>query len=200
MSPGKEYIMANMGKGLDQAGLEQLWGRIETLLGGKAAASHTHVCANITDLETYLNDYAKKSDLSTVYKWKGSCTWAQLIAKTDAVVGDVWNITDKDGMNYGCKVAATAGEESWDALGTTTTISLDGYYTSSQVDNLLNGKADAEDLTALQGTVSQLQTTVAGKANSADVYTKTDTYSKTEVNGLIPQALTSEEITAIIGA
>ena len=195
--------MANLDKGLNQAGLEQVWSRIETLLGGKAASTHTHTTTSITDLETYLNTYAKKSDITNVYKWKGSCTWAELIAKEDAQVGDVWNITDKDGMNYACKTAATAGEDAWDALGTVTTVSLDGYYTSAQVDNNFYKKTEVDELLddkADASTVSTLQTTVAGKANSSDVYLKTETYSKTETNSLIPQALTTEEIAGIIGA
>lgn len=170
-------------------------------LAGKAAAVHTHVCTDITDLETKLNQYAKKTDISTVYKYKGSCTWAELIAKTDATVGDTYNVADKDGMNYACIVAGTAGEDSWDALGVITQVNLDGYYTIAQIqanyydksviDSKLNDKADAS-------TVSVLQTTVNGKADSADVYLKTETYNRTEIDAKIPRALTSEEMETLL--
>lgn len=87
----------------------------------------TNKIANI-DLSTY----AKKSDITSVYKLKGNTTWASLIALTTAEVGDVYNVTDKGGANYVCIKAKTAGESSWDKLGDT--VDLSGYYTSSQVD------------------------------------------------------------------
>ena len=161
-------------------------------LAGKAAAVHTHVCTDITDLETKLNQYAKKTDISTVYKYKGSCTWAELIAKTDAAVGDTYNVTDKDGMNYACIVAGTAGEDQ---------VNLDGYYTIAQIqanyydkptiDSKLADKADAS-------TVSALQETVNGKADSADVYLKIETYNRTEIDAKIPRALTAEEMETLL--
>lgn len=61
---------------------------------------------------------------------------------------------------------------------------LDGYFNALGVTSLptaqnlmsnINGKAEATDLTALQGTVSSLQGTVNGKANTSDVYTKSQT-------------------------
>jgi len=58
--------------------------------------------------------YAKKSDLTNVYKYKGSVkTKADL--PTGATGGDVYNV-EADGMNYGWTGAA------WDALGATFTI------------------------------------------------------------------------------
>ncbi len=59
-------------------------------------------------------DYAKKSDLANVYKYKGSVkTTADL--PTGATGGDVYNV-EADGMNYGWT------GEAWDALGATFTI------------------------------------------------------------------------------
>ena len=78
-----------------------------------------------------LSSYAKKTDLTSVYRVKGSTTWATLIAKTDAEVGDVWNITDKGGANYVCTTAKTAGEANWDKLGET--VDLSGYATKTDL-------------------------------------------------------------------
>lgn len=44
--------------------------------------------------------------------------------------------------------------------------------TAQNLMSTINGKAKNTDLTALQGTVSSLSTTVSGKANTADVYMK----------------------------
>ena len=46
------------------------------------------------------NNFAKKSDISTVYKWKGSKdTYDQLPTEGNSI-GDIWNVKDTN-MNYG---------------------------------------------------------------------------------------------------
>lgn len=113
-----------------------------------------------------LSKYALKTDVASVYKVKGSITYEDLIAKTDAAVGDVYNVTNKGGMNYVCTVAATAGESSWDPLGST--FDASGLATIEQV----NAKQDA--LTAgagisLSGSTIALATSgvTAGSKGSA---------------------------------
>lgn len=86
----------------------------------------TNKIANIN-----LSAYALKSDIASVYNVKGSITWANLIAKTDAKVGDVYNVTDKGGANYVCIKANTAGESSWDKLGET--VDLSGYALKTDI-------------------------------------------------------------------
>lgn len=161
---------------------------LDTALGGKANATHTHVCTDITDLETKLNEYAKKSDITTVYRYKGSCTWAELIAKTDAVVGDTWNVTDKDGMNYTCKTAGTAGADAWDANGTMTTVNLDGYYTIEQIQSNYYDKT----------TIDSKLGSKADKGTTLASYGITDSYTKTEVDGKIPSPMTAEMLNEIL--
>lgn len=56
------------------------------------------------------SDYAKKSDISGLYKYKGSKANYALLPATGNEVGDVWNVEDT-GMNY-----AWTGD-GWDALG-----------------------------------------------------------------------------------
>lgn len=55
-------------------------------------------------------NYAKKSDISGLYKYKGSKASYSLLPTEGNEVGDVWNVEDT-GMNY-----AWTGE-AWDALG-----------------------------------------------------------------------------------
>lgn len=63
----------------------------------------------LDDAEQY---YAKKSDLTKVYKFQGSVqTYANLIALTDQEEGNVWNVVESD-MNYGYTSDGT-----WDPLG-----------------------------------------------------------------------------------
>lgn len=162
--------------------------KVQELFEGKANLSHTHVCTDITDLETKLNQYAKKSDITTVYRYKGSCTWEELIAKTDAVVGDTWNVTDKDGMNYTCKTAGTAGADSWDANGTITTVNLDGYYTIEQI------QSNYYDKTTIDSKLGNK----ADKGTTLASYGITDAYTKTEVDSKIPSPMTSEMLQEIL--
>ena len=160
---------------------------IKAKLAQKANATHTHVCTDITDLETKLNQYAKKSDISTVYKYKGSCTWAELIAKTDAAVGDTYNVTDKDGMNYACIVAATAGESSWDALGVITQVDLSGYYTITQI------QSNYYDKTTSDGRFASKTHTHA----AADI-TDFESSVNSVLTGQNIRACTSEEVQALL--
>ena len=83
-----------------------------------------------------LSAYAKKSDITKMYRVKGNFTWAELIAKTDAEVGDVYNVTDQGGANYVCIVEKTAGAASWDKLGDIVDLSI--YDTSEQVDEKIS--------------------------------------------------------------
>lgn len=91
-----------------------------------------------------LSEYALKSEVASVYRVKGSTTWAALIALATAEVGDVYNVSDKGGANYVCTTAKTAGASSWDKLSET--IDLSVYYTKTETNNLLNTKANDADL------------------------------------------------------
>lgn len=76
------------------------------------------------------NNFAKKSDISTVYKWKGSKdTYDQLPTEGNAV-GDVWNVKDTD-MNYGWTEEGT-----WDPLGSHVEISA---ITNEAIDSIVAG-------------------------------------------------------------
>lgn len=109
---------------------------IETVKVNNSALTVSSKAVNID-----LSSYALKSDVTSVYRVKGSCTWAVLIAKTDAEVGDVWNVTDKQGHNYVCTVAKTSGADSWDDIGGT--VDLSSYVTTSAMNTALNGKANS---------------------------------------------------------
>lgn len=48
----------------------------------------------------YLKDYAKKSDISAVYKYKGTKTNYSELTTSGNNIGDVWNITNADTANH----------------------------------------------------------------------------------------------------
>lgn len=76
------------------------------------------------------NNFAKKSDISTVYKWKGSKdTYDQLPTEGNSV-GDIWNVKDTN-MNYGWTEDGT-----WDSLGSPVEISR---ITNEAIDSIVAG-------------------------------------------------------------
>lgn len=97
-------------------------------LAGKAAASHSHAQTEISGLTDALagkaaashthSDYALKSDLTTVYRYKGSVASVDALPATGNTVGDVYNVEGDNGQNYAWTGTA------WDALGGSITIEV----------------------------------------------------------------------------
>lgn len=98
--------------------------------------THDGVELPINDKKITLPDFALKSDLSSVYKVKGSkASYLEIDAITNKNIGDVYNATDT-GSNY-----VWTGTE-WDNLGGT--IDLTNYYNKTQLDTKLDTKVDKE--------------------------------------------------------
>lgn len=77
----------------------------------KEATKPTYTAAEVGAIPaTQAETFAKKSDLTAVYRYKGSVATVGELPAADNVVGDVWNV-EADDMNYGW-----TGEE-WDPLG-----------------------------------------------------------------------------------
>lgn len=83
--------------------------------------------ADAVDWSNVLNkpDLALKSDLASLYRYKGSVSNYASLPTTGNTVGDVWNVS-ATGMNY----AWTGGD--WDALGQ-----------EFQIEAITNGEIDA---------------------------------------------------------
>ena len=112
-----------MNKFLDSNGLLYLWGKIKAYV-----AEHSGGTADSVDWQNIRNkpDLALKSDLSSVYRFKGSVTnYASLPAENN-MAGDVWNV-EATGMNY-----AWTGN-AWDALGETFEIQS---ITNAEIDSI----------------------------------------------------------------
>lgn len=97
----------------------------------KEATKPTYTAAEVgaLSLTDAQNNYAKKSDITNVYKWKGSkATYADL-PSTGNVVGDVWDV-QSDNQNYGWTGT------SWDPLGQVVEISA---ISNDDIDDIVNG-------------------------------------------------------------
>lgn len=73
------------------------------------------------------SSYALKTDLASVYKYKGSKTTYSALPTSGNTAGDVWNV-EADGMNY-----AWTGS-GWDALGATFDVTA---ISNSEIDSIL---------------------------------------------------------------
>lgn len=78
---------------------------------------------NASDVES---TYAKKTDITNVYKYKGSKATVSALPTTGNVVGDVWNVEER-GINYAWTGTA------WDALGELFSITA---ITNSEIDTI----------------------------------------------------------------
>lgn len=98
----------------------------------KTPSKPTYTAAEVgaLSLDDANNNFAKKSDISTVYKWKGSKdTYDQLPMEGNSV-GDIWNVKDTN-MNYGWTEDGT-----WDSLGSPVEISP---ITNEAIDSIVAG-------------------------------------------------------------
>ena len=112
-----------------------------------------------------LSDYALKSDVSSVYKYKGSVNNYSSLPTSGQSVGDVYNVETADashGIKAGDNVAWTGS--AWDVLAGT--VDLSAYATTDAMNTALAGKVDK----------------VAGKGLSTNDYT---TAEKNKLAGLV---------------
>lgn len=111
-----------MSKFLDSNGLLYLWGKIKDYVNAHSGGG----AADSVDWSNIQNkpDLALKSDLSSVYKYKGSKVNYAALPESGNEAGDVWNVEDT-GMNY-----AWTGT-GWDALGESFTIEA---ITNAEID------------------------------------------------------------------
>lgn len=126
---------------------------VDTELEKKANTSHTHTKAQITDMptklsqftndsgfqtaanvDTKLSDYAKKTDIASVYKYKGSKANYAALPTSGNTVGDVWNVEAADsahGIKAGDNVAWDGTK--WDVLAGT--IDTSAFATKTELGN-----------------------------------------------------------------
>ena len=134
------------------------------------------------DLHSFKDvDTKIKTSISSVYKVKGSCTYAELLKKSGQTEGDVWNVTDAHGnVPAGTNYVWAKGEgettAKWDALGGT--IDLSPYATKTITDGLKSrldtAEANIGTLTTATGTLNTSITTIQGwKINGSAITNST---------------------------
>lgn len=101
------------GKVVDAAVLKAVVSDAVSQIGGKADASA-------------LNNYALKTDIASMYKYKGSVATVSALPSSDNTTGDVYNV-ESTGMNYAWNGSA------WDALGETFSITA---ITNAEIDTI----------------------------------------------------------------
>ena len=117
----------------------ELNGNSTNPIQNKAAFDALQLKADKTQLNNYVTTatanttYAKKSDITNIYKFKGTKTNYTDLPTTNRVTGDVWNITTADaehGIKAGDNVAWNG--TAWDNLSGT--VDLSAYATTSTTD------------------------------------------------------------------
>ncbi len=120
-----------MNKYLDNNGVLYLWNKIKDWVKAYVAEHSGGGVADSVDWENIKNkpDLVLKSDMSSVYHYKGSLSNYASLPTEGNTTGDVWNV-EATGMNY-----AWDGEK-WDALGEIFEIHS---ITNAEIDAIVTG-------------------------------------------------------------
>lgn len=97
-------------------------------VAGKGLSTNDYTTAEKDKLAAFgsASDYALKSDISSMYKYKGSVATVSALPSSGNTTGDVWNV-EASGMNY-----AWNGTD-WDALGESLQITA---ITNAEIDTI----------------------------------------------------------------
>lgn len=97
----------------------------------------------VTDAQvtTKLNDYAKKSDIASVYKYKGTVSTYAELPSSDQQVGDTYNVETADAShNVKAGDNVSWNGTAWDVLAGT--VDLSGYVEESDLVEITTGEID----------------------------------------------------------
>lgn len=167
----------------------------KTELNSKADASALN---NYVTTATANSTYAKKSDITNIYKFKGTKTNYADLPTTNRVTGDVWNITNADaehGIKAGDNVAWNGTE--WDNLSGT--VDLSAYATTTTTDAMsadikklmdkafpFTVKVSIDKTLAKKGTSQPVKVTITPKIGDDNTNVDTILINGGEHHGAIP--------------
>ena len=167
----------------------------KTELNGKADKAQL---TNYVTTATANSTYAKKSDISNVYKFKGTKTNYADLPTTNRVTGDVWNITNADaehGIKAGDNVAWNG--TAWDNLSGT--VDLSAYATTATTDAMsadikklmdkafpFTVKVSIDKTLAKKGTSQPVKVTITPKIGDDNTDVNTIFINGVEHHGAIP--------------
>ena len=142
--------------------------------------------------------YAKKSDITNIYKFKGTKTNYADLPTTNRVTGDVWNITNADaehGIKAGDNVAWNG--TAWDNLSGT--VDLSAYATTSTTDAMsadikklmdkafpFTVKVSIDKTLAKKGTSQPVKVTITPKIGDDNTNVGTILINGAEYHGTTP--------------
>lgn len=167
----------------------------KTELNGKADASALN---NYVTTATANSTYAKKGDITSVYKFKGNKTNYADLPTTDRVTGDVWNITNAD-AEYGIKAGDNVAWNgtAWDNLSGT--VDLSAYATTTTTDAMsadikklmdkafpFTVKVSIDKTLAKKGTSQPVKVTITPKIGDDNTNVDTIMINGEEHHGAIP--------------
>ena len=118
-------------------------------------------------------ELATKTDIATVFNYKGKKAYNDIIALTSAAVGDVWIASDTTHANeeYVCIVANKAGAANWERLGVA--VDLSGYAEITSVIGRVTGKTGEVPKFTSDGQVESTGYTLGKSVPSNAVFTDT---------------------------
>ena len=135
----------------------------------------------IADKKITLPNFALKSDISSVYKVKGSkANKTELDGIVDKEVGDVYNLTDT-GVNY-----VWTGTE-WDSLSGN--VDLTGYYTKAQADDKFVVKEAGKGLSDNNFTLMD-----KAKLGSIEMYAQVNKIEEIQTHDGTPLTITDKKV------
>lgn len=177
---------------------------VTTKLANYATKTELSSKADKTQLNNYVTTatanttYAKKSDITNIYKFKGTKTNYADLPTTDRVTGDVWNITNADaehGIKAGDNVAWNG--TAWDNLSGA--VDLSAYATTTTTDamsadikKLMNKafpftvKVSIDKTLAKKGTSQPVKVTITPKIGDDNTNVDTIFINGGEHHGAIP--------------
>lgn len=147
-------------------------------------SDHSGRPLTITDKGVKLPDFALRSEITSVYKMKGSLSnLAAIQSVVDKEIGDVYNAEDS-GMNY------VWNGSIWDALGSSVDLSV--YYTKDESDNRYIQKESGKALSSNDYTTNE-KNKLAGIEEQAQKNPPIDTtLSETSKNAVENKVITTE--------
>ena len=164
------------GDGTTTETISSLKGEIENNSSAISGIKNSTKLDSFKDVEDEIN-----LKISSVYRVKGSCTYEELLRKSEPAEGDVWNVTNAygnvpAGTNYVWAKGEGETTAKWDALGGT--IDLSPYATTATTKGLESRLDTAESniktLTAATGTLNTSITTIQGwKINGSAITSDT---------------------------
>ena len=216
------YVEAEQGKGLSS---NDYTTADKNKLAGIAAGAEVNVidtvkvngsALTVTDkaVNVDLSNYATKSDVSSVYKYKGTVSTYADLPSSGQTIGDVYNVETADsthGINAGDNVAWTGS--AWDVLAGTVDLSnyvqkeagkglssndfttaeknkLSGIEAGAQVNPTIDDALSSSSENPVQNKV--INTALSGKANSVHTHTVSQITDLT--------AITNAEIDTIVAS